>query len=527
MSTGGEAPCGSATEVGAAAQKTLRFILGDQLDRDISSLQDLQVGTDVVVAAEVREEATYVRHHKQKIAFLFCAMRHFFQALSAEGIATQYYELGDHESFREALAAAVEAHKPDRIVVTEPGEWRVRADMRKWETSTGVPVEIRDDDRFFADHGMFRRFAQGRKELRMEYFYRELRKKTGILMDNGKPAGERWNYDKDNRKPLPKTLKVPARRTYAPDEVTKAVLALVEHEFADHFGTLERFNWPVTRADALDALDHFIEHCLPRFGDYQDALATGEPFLFHAVLSPLINSGLLRPREVCARAEAAWRAGDAPLNAVEGFIRQILGWREFIRGIYWLKMPEYRTSNALNAGRPLPDFYWTGDTDMRCMREAITQTRDYAYAHHIQRLMVTGNFALLAGIEPAQIEEWYLIVYADAYEWVELPNVHGMATYADNGLFASKPYAASGAYIDRMSNYCADCSYNVKEKTGEEACPFNYLYWDFLMRNAENLRSNPRIGRIYATLERMSEQRKIAIAQSADDFFERNGLKIN
>jgi deoxyribodipyrimidine photolyase-related protein len=500
--------------------KTLRFVLGDQLDREIASLRDLAPG-DVVLGAEVREEATYVRHHKQKIAFLFSAMRHFFAGLAADGISVDYRRLGRHASFREALTAAVAEHRPDRVVVAEPGEWRVLQDMRGWEAAVGVPVEIRDDDRFFADHGDFRRFAEGRKELRMEFFYRELRRRTGILMEDGNPVGPRWNYDPENRKALPKDARVPQRLRVPPDAVTAEVIALVETEFHDHFGSTDAFGWPVTRADALRALDHFIDDALPRFGDVQDAMKVGEPFLYHALLSPLINAGLLRPREVVARAEAAFRDGRAPLNAVEGFIRQILGWREFIRGIYWLKMPDYAATNALDARRPLPSFYWTAETDMRCMAEAIGQTRDHAYAHHIQRLMVTGNFALLAGIRPAEIEEWYLIVFADAYEWVELPNVHGMATFADGGVFASKPYAASGAYIDRMSDYCRNCRYDVKAKEGEGACPFNLLYWNFMIGNEERLKENRRIGMIYKTLDRMSPERRATIRREATAFLDR------
>ncbi|MEM8854394.1 MAG: cryptochrome/photolyase family protein, partial [Pseudomonadota bacterium] len=320
------------------------------------------------------------------------------------------------------------------------------------------------------------------------------------------------------RKSLPKNAAPPKRPRFKPDAVTKEVIALVEDTFGDHFGTLDAFNWPVTRAGALSALDHFIADCLPSFGDYQDAMAVGAPHLYHAVLSPLINCGLLSPKEVVERAETAYRDGAAPINAVEGFIRQILGWREFIRGIYWLKMPDYADSNALSAERPLPQFYWTGETDMRCMAEAIGQTRDHAYAHHIQRLMVTGNFALLAGIRPEEIEEWYLIVYADAYDWVELPNVHGMATFADGGVFASKPYEASGAYIDRMSNYCGNCAYDVAQKTGETACPFNYLYWNFLIANEGVLRDNPRMGIIYKTLDKMPEERRSAVTDSASRF---------
>ncbi|WP_420392828.1 cryptochrome/photolyase family protein [Acuticoccus sp.] len=500
--------------------RTLRFVLGDQLDRRVAALQDLAPG-DVVLGAEVRAEATYVRHHKQKIAFLFSAMRHFFAEIEADGALVDYRRLGRHETFAEALEAAVREHRPDLVVVTEPGEWRVLADMRGWEARVGVPVEIRDDDRFFADHSDFARFAEGRRELRMETFYRDMRRSTGTLMDeDGNPVGERWNYDHDNRKALPKDVVMPRRPRYEADAITREVIGLVEAEFGDHFGTLDAFNWPVTRADALAALDEFLAACLPRFGDFQDAMAVGEPQLFHSLLSPLMNCGLLRPREVVARAEAAWRDGAAPLNAVEGFIRQILGWREFIRGVYWLKMPDYRETNTLAARRPLPQFYWDGETDMRCMAETIRATRDNAYAHHIQRLMVTGNFALLAGIRPAEIEEWYLIVYADAYDWVELPNVHGMATFADGGLFASKPYAASGAYIDRMSDYCRHCAYDVKAKTGDEACPFNYLYWNFLIEHRERLSQNRRIGMIYKSLERMPEERRRAIVASARRFLE-------
>ncbi|MEM8551271.1 MAG: cryptochrome/photolyase family protein [Pseudomonadota bacterium] len=497
---------------------TLRFILGDQLDRQVAALRDLDPETDVVFGCEVMEEATYVRHHQQKIAFLFSAMRHFFDGLSEEGVRVDYRQYGKHESFTEALKSAVKKHKATRVVVTEPGEWRVLEAMREWQDALGVDVEIRDDDRFFADHAMFRKFAEGRKELRMEFFYRQLRKSTGILMDDGEPAGDKWNYDHDNRKKLPKNAELPEVPAFEPDKTTKDVLALVDRHFGNHFGTLDSFAWPVTRADALKALDDFIDVRLPAFGDYQDAMATGEPFLNHSLLSPLINCGLLRPREVCARAEAAWREGAAPLNAVEGFVRQILGWREFIRGVYWLKMPSYKKSNALKAKRKLPDFYWTGETDMLCMAEAIGQTRDHAYAHHIQRLMVTGNFALLAGIKPEEIEEWYLIVYADAYEWVELPNVHGMATFADGGVFASKPYAASGSYIDRMSNYCRSCHFDVKQKTGDEACPFNYLYWNFLIENEDTLRDNARMGMIYRTLDKMNGERRADISRSSKAF---------
>ncbi len=365
-------------------------------------------------------------------------------------------------------------------------------------------AEILDDDRFFASRASFAQWAKDRKQLRMEFFYREMRKHSGLLMEGDEPAGGQWNFDHDNRKALPKDVKPPPRRRFEPDAVTQEVMELVTQRFPDHFGDLGPFGWAVTREDALEALDHFIDACLPNFGDFQDAMKQGNGFLYHAILSPYLNVGLLTAREVCERAEMAWREGLAPLNAVEGFIRQILGWREYVRGLYWLKMPDYAESNALDAKRPLPWFYWSGETDMNCMAQAIGDTKRHAYAHHIQRLMVTGNFALLAGLDPAQVEEWYLVVYADAYDWVELPNTHGMALFADGGIMASKPYAASGAYIDRMSDYCGRCAYDPKVKLGPKACPFNLLYWDFLMRNEAKLKANPRMAMPYRTLEKMA-----------------------
>jgi deoxyribodipyrimidine photolyase-related protein len=337
-------------------------------------------------------------------------------------------------------------------------------------------------------------------------------------MDGPEPAGGRWNFDHDNRKRLPAGLAPPARPRPEPDPVTREVMDLVARRFPDHFGDLEPFAWPVTRARALEALRHFVDDCLPRFGDYQDAMSRGEPFLFHALLAPALNIGLLTPEEACRAAEDAWREGRAPLNAVEGFIRQILGWREYVRGLYWLYMPDYADTNELEATRDLPAFYWTGETDMACLRACVSDTRRHAYAHHIQRLMVLGNFALLAGVAPRQIEEWFLMVYADAFEWVELPNVHGMATFADGGLMGSKPYAASGAYIDRMSDYCGGCRYDVSAKGGEGACPFNPLYWDFLMRNEERLARNPRLAMPYRTLARMSPARRAEIRADAARF---------
>ena len=354
----------------------------------------------------------------------------------------------------------------------------------------------------------------------MEYFYRAMRRKTGLLLDGDAPVGGQWNFDHDNRKVAKADLFIPQPLRFSPTEETQAVLELVSDRFADHFGDLEPFWFPITRKDAEAAAAHFLRIVLPHFGDYQDAMLRGQNFLYHSVLSPLINVGLLDPLDLCRRAESAFRAGHAPLNSVEGFIRQIIGWREYMRGIYWLSGPNYLLSNALGATRALPAFYWTAETDMACMAAAIGQTREEAYAHHIQRLMVTGNFALLAGLDPHAVHEWYLAVYADAFEWVEAPNTIGMSQFADGGLVASKPYAASGAYINRMSDYCAGCRYDVKEKASATACPFNALYWDFIARHHDQFLRNPRMAQIVRTYEKMTPEFRNALRERATLFLD-------
>jgi deoxyribodipyrimidine photolyase-related protein len=499
---------------------TLRFVLGDHLTRDIASLADLKPG-DVVLMVEVAEETTYVPHHKQKIALILSAMRHFAQALREEGVVVDYVELDAPENaggFVGELRRAVARHRATRVVVAEPGEWRVRAALES--ADLGAKLEIREDDRFFATTRRFAAWARGRSGYRMEFFYREMRRAHSVLMEGEEPVGGRWNFDAENRKPPPKSFHPDPPPRFAPDLITQDVLKLVGTWFADHFGDLEPFGWAVTRDDALKALDAFVGGHLPDFGDHQDAMAKGEPFLHHATLSPYLNIGLLSPREVCAAAERAYARGEAPLNAVEGFIRQILGWREYMRGLYWLKMPEYAQSNALDARRPLPGFYWTGETKLACVAEVVGQLRRHAYAHHIQRLMVTGNLALIAGFAPVEVEAWYLAVFADAYDWVELPNTHGMSLFADGGVVGSKPYAASGAYINRMSNYCGSCVYDPKIKSGDKACPFNPLYWDFLARNRTKLAKNPRMAMPYRTLDAMSQERRAEIKRDATAILE-------
>lgn len=501
----------------------LILVLGDQLSKHLSSLEAGDKSSDRVLMCEVVEEATYVKHHKKKIALVFSAMRHFAEELRDDGWQVDYVQLDDEAnsgSFTGEVNRAVERLGPGRLIVTEPNEWRVMEMMKAWREELDVTVEILDDDRFIATHGEFENWAADRKQLRMEYFYRDMRRKTGLLMDGDKPQGGEWNYDSENRKTPDPDINLPDIKRFEPDTITRDVMELVEQRFGEHFGELEPFWFAVTSDQANEVLDHFLEHAIERFGDYQDAMLTGERFLFHSLLSPYINCGLLDPLEVCQRVEKAYQDGKAPLNAAEGFIRQIIGWREYVRGIYWLKMPDYVKRNFFEADRDLPDFYWTGNTDMKCLSEAINQTREEAYAHHIQRLMITGNFAMLIGVDPHQVHEWYLAVYADAYEWVELPNTLGMSQFGDGGMLGSKPYAAGGNYINKMSNYCKSCVYSVSKKTGEGACPFNALYWDFLVRNKDKLDGNPRLGQVYRTWERMDDDRRQEYRDSAKAFLD-------
>ncbi len=505
----------------------LRLVLGDQLSHGLASLRDYQSG-DLVLMAEVAAEATYVKHHKKKIAFLFSAMRHFAAELEDRQVKLAYTRINDEAnagSLAGEVGRALGAGAFDRVVVVEPGEYRLKEEMAGWSERFGLPVEIRRDDRFIATLDRFNAWADGKKRLTMEYFYRELRRESGILMDGDKPVGGQWNFDHDNRQRLPADIIIPDRLRVEPDAVTASVLEQVGERFCDHFGNLDDFWYAVTADEAQAQLDWFIKNALADLGAYQDAMKQEEAFLFHSVLSLYMTAGLLDPLTVCKRAEAAFEAGAAPINAVEGFIRQILGWREFVRGIYWRFMPEYLDRNALDARRPLPDFYWTGETQMACVRDAVLTTKRHAYAHHIQRLMVTGNFALLAGIDPAEVNAWYLMVYADAYEWVEAPNTHGMALYADGGTMATKPYAASGAYINKMSDSCKSCHYTVSKKNGPQACPFNYLYWNFLIENEPALRGNHRLGMIYKTLDRMDDDKRRAVHEDSRRFFKRIGIE--
>ena len=499
----------------------LRLILGDQLSHQIASLRDIHIDTDIVLMAEVGAEVTYVKHHKRKIAFLFAAMRHFADELRRAGTTVIYRHFDDPDnggSLESEVKQVIAARQISKLVVTMPGEYRLMEIMKSWQSTLGIAVELREDDRFLCSLDKFATWADGRRQLRMDFFYRDMRRDYDILMDGSEPIGGKWNFDSDNRESPKAGMVIPPPLQFAPDDMTSDVLGLVAARCADHFGDLDDFGFAVTRQQALAVLDHFIDQRLPDFGRYQDAMLLDEPWIYHSHIGFYLNAGLLLPAEVIAAAGTAYHSGHAPLNSVEGFIRQILGWREFVRGIYWLKMPGYADLNFFEAERNLPEFFWTGDTKMLCMAQAVNATRKYAYAHHIQRLMVLGNFALLAGIAPSQVNAWFLIVYADAYEWVELPNVSGMVLFADGGYLASKPYAAGGAYINRMSNYCRECHYKVSQKNGAAACPFNYLYWDFLIRNRAKLQDNARLGMMYRSLDRMDVEKIAAIRHDADQF---------
>lgn len=514
------------TNAAFSRPRHLVLVLGDQLDAKSAAFDGFDPKLDAVWMAEVAEESTYVWTHQARIALFLAAMRHFRDGLRERGFAVHYQALDDVPnagSLAAALLATASRLTPQKLIVVQPGEWRVEQRLRTVARELGLELEIRPDRHFLSSREDFAAHAKGRKQLRMEFFYREMRRKHEVLMHGEEPVGGAWNFDAENRESFGKSGPgdVPPPVRFHPDQVTREVLNLVATRFAQHPGRLAHFDWPVTPEQARTALADFITNRLPNFGKYEDAMWSSgvgcfpQPYLFHSRLSAALNLKLLDPREVIAAAEAAYRHGRAPLASVEGFIRQILGWREFVRGIYWQFMPGYRDLNALNAREPLPDFYWTGRTEMNCLREAIGQTLEFGYAHHIQRLMVTGLFSLLLGVKPQAVHEWYLAMYVDAVEWVELPNTLGMSQHGDGGLMASKPYVASGKYIERMSNYCAGCRFDPGKSTGAEACPFTTLYWDFLLRHEKFLAKNQRMTMQLKNLARLDAPKRKAIQQQA------------
>ncbi len=505
----------------ATQPRRLVIVLGDQLDERSSALDEFDPSRDAVWMAEVSDESTHVWSHQARIVVFLSAMRHYRDRLRRRGVTVHYRELGEDDPDR-GLAAELETAarrlRPRQLVMTQAGAWRVQDAIERLARRIGCDLEVRPDRHFLCGKEEFADHAAERKQLRMEFFYRRMRRKHGVLMDGDEPEGGKWNFDAENRKPFgregPAGLPLPP--SFPPDPTTREVIRLVGRRFASHPGSLAHFDWPVTPEQAETALADFIENRLAHFGPHQDAMWSGEPFLAHSLLSSAMNLKLLDPRGAIRAAEEAYRGGHVPIASAEGFLRQILGWREYVRGVYWRFMPEYLQRNAVEARLPLPGFYWTGQTEMNCLRQAIGQTLDYGYAHHIQRLMVTGLFALLLGVDPRQVHAWYLAVYVDAVEWVELPNTLGMSQYADGGVMASKPYCASGQYIRRMSNYCRECRYDPGRAAGERACPFTTLYWDFLGRNASRLERNRRMAMQLRNLARKPAAQRREIAGQAE-----------
>ena len=498
--------------------RNLILVLGDQLDLESPLIKNADPDLDRVWMAEVEEESVHVWSHKQKIVLFLSAMRHFRDSLLEQGLPLIYTELDQGaDSFALCLKDTLKEFQPQAVYVLRPGSWRVLEAIQSVCKDASVDLKISEDEHFFTSPDDFKAFAENRKAIRMEYFYRGLRKQYNVLMDEGEPVGGVWNLDKENRKAFSKSgPESPYQgHRHQPDAITEAVISLVEKEFPNHPGSLASFHWAVTREQALEDLNHFIEYRLPNFGTHQDAMWTNEPWLFHSLLSSSLNLKLLGAREVVKAAEQAYLDKGVSLAAVEGFIRQILGWREYVRGVYWTYMPEYLEKNALSAKTTLPDFFWTGETEFECLKQTIGQTLEHGYAHHIQRLMVTGLYALLLGVDPKYIHKWYLGIYIDAVEWVELPNVLGMSQFADGGLMASKPYVATGKYIQRMSNYCQSCPKNPEKRVGEDACPFTNLYWDFLIRHEDELKKNQRMQLQLRNLNRLSDEERMAIGEQA------------
>jgi deoxyribodipyrimidine photolyase-related protein len=508
--------------------RRLIVVFGDQLDASFGPVAEIDRSKDVVLMMETDEEQSVVRSHKQRTALFFSAMRHFASDLADSGVRVRYVEATDphntHSFDTEVKRAAVK-HRVDEIHCVHPGEWRVLRTVESWRDDPGLPVQIHEDEHFFTPIDRFRDWASGRKQLTMEYFYREQRKRFDVLMqaDGKTPIGGEWNYDKDNRKAFKQTPNPPRPYTPRPTDITREVFDLVETRYADNPGSLAGFRWPVTKDQARRALDDFIENRLHLFGTYEDAMWTEQPFLYHSLLSSSGNLKLINPRECVRKAVDAHGAG-APINAVEGFVRQWLGWREFIRGVYWTQGADYPNRNGLSQRGDLPDLYWTADTEMVCMKDCVRTVLDTGYAHHIPRLMVMGNFAMLAGVQPRQVADWYLAMFVDAVDWASNPNTIGMSQHADHGVVGTKPYAASGKYISRMSNYCENCRYNLNKRAGNDACPFNVFFWDFLFRHGDRFKGNNRMAMMLKNADRINHEERVEITSSASELRRRLGI---
>jgi deoxyribodipyrimidine photolyase-related protein len=502
--------------------RNLVVVLGDQLDAAGAAFDGFDADLDAVLMSEAEEEATYIPQHSQRLVLFFSAMRHMREALEARGYTVFYGEIDDDANagtLDGEVARRVKALRPSRLVVAEPGDYRVLRDLKACASSLSVDLEIRPDRHFIDTVSDFTEYAGGRKELVLEMYYRRMRKRHDVLMSDGAPVQGQWNFDPENRERLPAGgspgLQPPIR--FSPDRITREVIELVRHRFPDSPGDADAFDHPVTPADARRALGNFVANRLADFGRYQDAMASGEPYLYHSLLSSALNLHLLDPRDAIEAALSAYAAGAAPINSVEGFVRQILGWREYVRGVYWWRMPEYAELNALEADLSMPAFMWDADTEMNCVRQSVGQLVDHAYAHHIQRLMVLGLFSMLLGVRPHDVHRWHMSMYIDAVDWVSLPNVLGMSQYGDGGIVGSKPYCASGNYINRMGDYCKGCRYHPAKATGDEGCPITTLYWDFLSRNRKRLDGNRRMGFQFKNLDRKDGAERRAIKKRADE----------
>lgn len=524
--------------------RALVVVLGDQLDERSSAFDAFDPARDAVLMMEVAEESRHVPSHAQRTVLFLSAMRHFAAGLAGRGVRVRYVTLDDPAntgSFSGEVARAARELRPQRLVLVEPGEHRVSAAARGWAGSLGLPVDIRPDRHFLTTDEQFAAWARGRKALTMEYFYREQRQRLNVLMEpDGEPTGGAWNFDAENRESFGKTgPKPPPPRPvrFAPDAITLGVIDAVRRVLPELPGRLAdpaSFGWPVTREQALEQLRDFVDNRLALFGPFEDAMWTGEPFLYHSLLSAPLNLKLLDPRECVEAALEAFRSGRAPLRSVEGFVRQIIGWREFMRGVYRLEGPGYESRNHLGHRGRLPEFYWTGNTDMACLRECVGQVLDHAFGHHIQRLMVTGNFALISGVHPRAVSDWYLGMYVDAVDWVTLPNTLGMSQHADapesgprkgSPVVGTKPYISGGAYISRMSNYCGSCRYDPSRRTGEKACPFTVFYWDFLSRHRARFERNPRMAQMIRNLDRFPKEELVQITSTAGALRRRLGIE--
>lgn len=497
----------------------IRIILPDQLNLEISSLQGASKN-DLIFISENSLDLSTIKFHKKRIAFNLSAMRHFSKELEKAGydVLYKYRKTKQLTTLSHEIKNLINDYEPEAVTITAPSEYRVLKEIEELAKEISTTLDIKQDDHFLCSTSEFKEWSKNKKALRMENFYRYMRKKHNILMYDKEPEGGKWNFDSQNRQTPDSKLKIPASFNARPDKISNEVIKLVETEFADHFGDIDPFYFAVTRKQALEALELFINERLSKFGAYQDAMIEDEAWMLHSHISFYLNIGLLVPMECIKRAELAYERDEAPLNSVEGFIRQILGWREYIRGIYWLKMPEYEETNFFKAKRPLPDIYWGKKTKMNCLSQCVKETKANAYAHHIQRLMVLGNFALICAIDPKEVNYWYMVVYADSYQWVELPNVTGMILFADGGVISSKPYAASGSYINKMSNYCKNCTYKISKKNGPDACPFNYLYWNFIIENREKLKNNHRMSMIYRILDKMNYDKIQTIKNDSELF---------